>query len=72
MRNFKSKPIRIDIDLIDDLMNASIDRFQKKLSPGTMKDLGMPKMSNLMRRCPSYPNLLKEIRTLPEKKKNGK
>jgi len=63
----KSRAARIDEKLLDDLFNASITRIDKSLSRGKRKDMTMPKMTNLLTRCPSYANLLKELKSLPEK-----
>ena len=60
---------RIDLEMFNDLNRAAAARVQKKLSRCSLRDMSMPKITNLARRCPSYKKLLEELTTLPEKKK---
>lgn len=66
-----SKGARMDKKLWSDLFRAGVVRVEKQLSKCDYKDMGMPKITNLLRRCPSYPSLLEELKKLPEKE-NGK
>jgi len=68
MKN-NSKNARIDIKLLDDLFNAGAVRIQDKLSPCSVREMTMPKISHLATRCPSYQKLLEELKTMPEKRK---
>jgi len=65
---FKSRAQRIDETFINDLLRAGAVRVEKKLSRCTMREMSMPRISNLATRCPSYSNLLDELSKLPEKK----
>jgi len=64
----KTRQERIFEKLGQDLREAGVVRYQKKLSKvNSLKDLGIPKMTNLMTRCPSYQKLLQELKSMPEK-----
>ncbi|KKM84900.1 hypothetical protein LCGC14_1294510 [marine sediment metagenome] len=69
MAKSSAQPERISVKLKTDLLSAGEDRVKK----GLMKaiELRMPKMTELMTRTISYPKLLEELRTKPEKKKDG-
>jgi len=63
----KSRAARVDEKLFTDLFKAGSVRVAKKLSRCNPREMGMPKISNLATRCPSYKKLLEELTSLPEK-----
>lgn len=67
--NSNSRNARIDNKLLKDLFHAGLVRVDKKLSPCSVKEMSMPKISNLATRCPSYQKLLEELTNMPEKKR---
>ena len=48
------------------------ERFEKGLSKKTRRGGILPKATDLILKCPSWANVELELKTLPEKKKNGK
>jgi len=67
-----SKSGRVDKNFEAKAREILRERVGKGLSPCNSKNLGLPKLTELMMRCPSWRTLEGELRTLPEKKKNGK
>lgn len=68
----KSRTARMDEKLFSDLFKAGAVRLEKNLSRCSPREMTMPKISNLATRCPSYPKLLEELKSLPEKENRRK
>ena len=65
----KNTQQRISPDMTRDLKEAMRIRAIKGLTPMTNKGLGLPKATELARRTKSWANLLEELKTKPEGKK---
>lgn len=52
----------------DDMMNVSAVR-QVKFKERKPSDKSFREMTRILRTAPSYPNILKELKTLPKKRK---
>ena len=67
MRSNKSSKIS-RVDLKFDKIGRDImrERYDKGLCKLDMKELGLPEMTRLILRAPSWPNVEKELRNLPK------
>jgi len=63
----KSRSARMDEKFLTDLFKVGAVRLEKRLSRCSPREMTMPKITNLVTRCPSYNNILNELTNLPEK-----
>lgn len=65
----KDKPIRADPDLVDDIRKAAGNRFKKGVDSEVRRDR---EITEMMRNCPSFPDVMDELSTIPRKEDIGK
>lgn len=62
---------RVDLNFDNKMRDISKERYDKGLCKLSMRELGMPEMTRLILRTPSWPNVEKELRTLPKRRKQN-
>jgi hypothetical protein len=64
-----SKIARVDKEWESKMREIMSDRLTKKLSiPTSAKDFGLAESTRLVLKCPSWPSVERELRSLPKKK----
>jgi len=64
-----TKPVRVDGNFEKRMRDIMSDRLQKKLARFDLREIGMPEATRLALRCPSWPKVEEELRTLPKRVK---
>jgi hypothetical protein len=68
MKGLNNKTIKVDPEWEKEMREIMEERYQRKLARLNLKELGMPEATRLLKRCPSWTNISKELRTLPKKR----
>lgn len=63
-----NKPERIDEEFSKMMKEAMFERANKGLSKKNMREMSMREATYLARTTPSFPNVMKELKSLPKRR----